>query len=142
MLNECLLIRDFSSGGSNLLAWMGVGIQFLLFTVFYWQFGRQQWSAEKMPASNLLMWPFVLTAVVYVLVLFSLRTVSPFSDPNLRLMAPFTYCFLTAGLLWVSEWPACWQKNLRPYWLLLLLCSWLQLLPQHDLLQRISLLLE
>ncbi|MVM35435.1 hypothetical protein GO755_35770 [Spirosoma sp. HMF4905] len=140
MLNECLLIRDFVPADSNKLAWIGLCIQLLLFSIVYGQQHRHRLPDGKGPAITLLIWLFLFTAGIYLLVLFSFRTSSPFSNPNLRLMAPFTFCFLWAGGLWIGTWTTHWQKKLFPYWLLLLLCSWLQLLPQTDLSQKISLL--
>ncbi|QMW04561.1 hypothetical protein [Spirosoma foliorum] len=142
LLNECLLIRDFAPTDSTKLAWVGLAIQVILFSTAYRKLRRNQLPNEKAPQLNRLSGLFILTACLYLLTLFSLRTMSPFSNPNLRLMAPFTFCFLMASLLWIGQWPVRWQKNLLPYWLALLACSWLQLLPQADLLHKISLLLN
>ena len=138
ILNELLLIRDFGSLGSNKLAWFGIGIQFLLLTASYRQLRQYQLPEEKPPIISSLVWSFILTGGSYLTVLFTLRIFSPFSSPNLRLMAPFTFCLLMAACLWIGKWPISWQQHLRTYWVLLLLFSWLQLLPQSDISQLIS----
>ncbi|GAB4043961.1 hypothetical protein [Spirosoma litoris] len=142
LLNECLLIRDFVPTDSTKLAWVGLVLQVILFSTAYRKLRRNQLPSEKTPQLNRLSGLFILTACLYLLTLFSLRIMSPFSPPNLRLMAPFTFCFLVASLLWIGQWPLRWQKNLLPYWVALLACSWLQLLPQADLFHKISLLLN
>ncbi|GAB3643617.1 hypothetical protein [Spirosoma arcticum] len=134
--NELLLIRDFLPGSTNELAWVGVVVQM----AWLWLLGRQFRHLSSKPASqppdpsstNTLIRLFVLAGGLYILVLFGLRLLSPFNGPDARLMAPATFCFLTAGLLRVGLADGAWQRKLRPYWLGLLVCSWLQLLPQAD----------
>ena len=135
--NEFLLIRDFLPAGANELAWVGVAIQLVWLWLLYQQFSQQPLASGPLrrlnPSSTVtLVRLFVLIGGLYVFVLFGLRVVSPFSGPNTRLMAPATFCILTAGLLWVGTADAAWQRKLRPYWIGLLICSWLQLLPQVD----------
>ncbi len=135
--NELLLIRNFLPGSTNELAWVGVAIQ----TIWLWLLRRQfrhlpSKSALQPPAPSStvsLIRLFVLVGGLYVLVLFGLRLLSPFAGPDARLMAPATFCILTAGLLRVGMADGAWQRKLRPYWFGLLVCSWLQLLPQADL---------
>ncbi|WP_338875895.1 hypothetical protein WBJ53_09715 [Spirosoma sp. SC4-14] len=132
LLNEWLLIRDFLPNESNQLAWLGMIIQLVLFAIFYERFSnkiRALTSLTSIPPVSRL---FFLTGVTYLLVLFSIRIVSPYAGPNLRLMAPFTFCILAAGLIWIGSQSIIWQRFIRPYWIVLLLCSWLQLLPQVD----------
>ncbi|MBC3785245.1 hypothetical protein [Spirosoma utsteinense] len=130
--NELLLIRDFLPAVSNQLAWVGAGIQVL----WLWLVSRRvhqqpiPWTHHPDLSFRSLNRLFILTGGLYIVVLFALRTVSPFSGPNARLMAPATFCFLMAFLLRVGNAHPVWQRKLRPFWIGLLLCSWLQLIPQ------------
>ncbi|RIV17942.1 hypothetical protein DYU11_29975 [Fibrisoma montanum] len=129
LLNESLLLRDLVPGQDTTLVWLGVGLQTVLVGVGLIRFWRVRPAAVNASRlSRLAGW----TGVAYFLVLFALRVVSPFAGPNLRLMAPGTFCLLTAGLLWCSEQPTAVQRTLRPYWLAILIASGLQLLPQID----------
>lgn len=132
LLNEWLLIRDFLPNESNQLAWLGLVIQLVVAGIFYWQFRKKTISIGHLSDFPSLSHAFILTGFAYLLVLFLLRIVSPYAGPNLRLMAPFTFCIVSAGLIWVGTQPIGWQRFSRPYWVFLLLCSWLQLLPQAD----------
>jgi len=137
LLNEVLLIRDFSPNQPAGLTWFGAGIQVFLLvglSVRWRQYTRGQ---EALPPLGALSRLFILTGITYLIVLFGLRTVSPFSGPNLRLMAPATFCLLTASLLWVSA-SSYLRRLVRPVWLVLLLCSWLQLLPQADMSHKLN----
>ncbi len=126
LLNE-VLIRDFLPGYPTGLAWLGLIGQtgWLLFA---------GWSVAKIPKpvvspqTRQLARLFLLAGVVYVAVLFALRSISPFDAPNARLMAPATFCALWAGLLWLTEQPD-YQQRLRWYWLGLILMSWIGLAP-------------
>ncbi|MBD2700382.1 hypothetical protein IC229_07040 [Spirosoma sp. BT702] len=133
LLNEFLLIRDFSPSAPNVLAWIGLGLQTILMGVFYRRHRFLLPRSVMLLRSHLLSNLFILTGITYVVVLFTLRTISPFSEPNLRLMAPFSFCLFSAFFLNVGRWPVYWQRRLLPYWLVLLLLSWLQLLPQNNL---------
>lgn len=136
--NELLVIRDFLPNGDNGPAWVGVVIQLIWLLLlrrrlFPEMSIKQTLTLGQSPNSvsvSTLSRLFVLVGGVYVIVLFGLRIVSPFMGPNARLMAPATFCVLMAMLLWVGTTPTEWQRKLRPYWLVLLVCSWLQLLPQ------------
>lgn len=134
--NELLLIRDFVPTGTNELAWAGVVIQltglWLVRRQFYHQFPIPTLQRPDPSATTTLVRLFGLVGGLYIPVLFGLRMVSPFSGPTARLMAPATFCILTAGLLWAGTMDNAWQRKLRPCWFGLLLCSWLQLLPQAD----------
>lgn len=145
--NELLLIRDFLPNGNNGLAWAGVIIQLIWLlqlrrrlsqTTSPLQPGTPDQLPNSVPVSTLSRL-FVGVGGVYVFVLFGLRMVSPFSGPNARLIAPVTFCVLMAFLLWVGTTPNDWQRKLRPYWLVLLVCSWLQLLPQVDFSAKMAL---
>ncbi len=127
LLNEFLLVRDFLPGYSTTLAWLGLVLQagWLMLA------GRSVRDLSKSVASTQtrqLARLFLLTAGVYVVVLFTLRAVSPFDAPNARLMAPATFCALWAGLLWLTQQPD-YQHRLRWYWLALIGLSWLALAP-------------
>ena len=134
--NELLLIRDFLPTGTNQLAWLGVVIQL----IWLWVLRQRLYRQPSVPAPyqpNLsatitLIRLFVLAGGLYIPVLFGLRLISPFNGPTARLMAPATFCLLTASLLWVGTTDEVWQRKLRPYWVILLICSWLQLIPQVD----------
>lgn len=141
--NELLLIRDFLPSGTNELAWVGVAIQ----TIWLWLMSRQFRHLSSKPALQppappsstvSLIRLFVLVGGLYVLVLFGLRLLSPFNGPDARLMAPATFCILTAGLLRIGMADGAWQRKLRPYWFSLLVCSWLQLLPQADFKAKVT----
>ncbi|QJW89385.1 hypothetical protein HNV11_08300 [Spirosoma taeanense] len=138
LLNEGLLIRDFTVGGSDWLAWLGVGLQGVLLSLGGWRLRRAYRPMNDERQTATLSQLFVMTGFVYVGVLFILRTLSPFDAPNLRLMAPSTFCLLTAGLLWVGQLPVQYQRLIRPYWAMLLLGSWLQLLPQANLNHKLN----
>jgi hypothetical protein len=126
-LNEVLLVRDFLPGYPNGLAWLGLLLQIggLLFIGRLFVFLPRLTSTNE---TRQLARLFLLTAGVYVVILFALRTISPFDAPNARLMAPATFCALWAALLWLTEQPD-YQQKLRWYWLALILMSWLALAP-------------
>ncbi|MDB5242202.1 MAG: hypothetical protein JWP57_2827 [Spirosoma sp.] len=146
--NELLLIRDFLPNGDNGLAWFGVFIQLILMLLLCWRLSQKS-SPERQPITpdqlsnsapvSTLSRLFIGVGGVYVLVLFGLRIFSPFSGPNARLMAPITFCVLMATLLWIGTTPNDWQRKLRLYWLALLVCSWLQLLPQVNFTAKMAL---
>ncbi|GAB4021704.1 hypothetical protein GCM10028808_67390 [Spirosoma migulaei] len=138
VLNECLFIRDFSQVGPNQLAWIGLGVQLVLLGAMHRQLRRNKLSGTKPLVVTSLIRLILFTASSYLLVLFMLRTLSPFSDPNFRLMAPFTFCLLFAISIGIGELPQKQQRMLRVWGLLLLPCSWLQLLPEANLLLKLS----
>lgn len=129
LLNEFLLFRDFLPGYPNGLAWLGLVLQTAWLILTGWSVvnrAKPVISLQTRPLARL----FLLTAGVYVVVLFALRTISPFDSPNARLMAPATFCALSAGLLWLTEQPD-YQQKLRWYWLVLVALSWLELAPHQ-----------
>lgn len=130
ILNEGLLIRDYLPNEPTGLVWLGGAIQLFLLGGLGLRFYRRPITPAGLPPLDSLSRLFLLTGLAYVVVLFAIRVVSPFSGPNARLMAPFTFCVLTAGLGWVSTLARPWQRIIRRYWTVLLLCSSLQLLPQ------------
>jgi hypothetical protein len=137
LLNELLLIRHFTPNQPTGLTWFGAGLQTFLSVGLYARWRRHTGVQESTPPLGALSRLFVLVGVSYLLVLFALRTVSPFSGPNLRLMAPATFCLLSATLLWVSA-SRHLRRLVRPVWIGLLLCSWLQLLPQADMNRKLN----
>ncbi len=137
LLNELLLIRHFTPNQPTGLTWLGAGLQTFLPVGLYARWRRHTRIQESTPPLGALSRLFILTGVTYLLVLFSLRTVSPFSGPNLRLMAPATFCLLSATLLLVSA-SRYLRRLVRPVWIVLLLCSWLQLLPQADMSRKLN----
>lgn len=140
VMNELLLIRDFVPGQCNGLAWFGLVFQTIWLALLYRRV--RSWPPLYKPtepdADRLLHRLLVLTGLTYVAVLFALRTVSPFDPPDARLMAPATYCLLWAVLQRGATLPTAWQRAFRPYWLVLLLASGLQLLPQADLSRKLA----
>ena len=131
LLNEFLLIRDFLPGYDNRLAWLGLVLQLgwmILAGRLFQSMPKPDISPQSSRRARQLTRLFLLTAGVYVVVLFALRSISPFDAPNARLMAPATFCALSAGLLRLTEQPA-YQKKTRWYWLGLVLMSWLVLGP-------------
>ncbi len=130
ILNEGLLIRDFIPGEPNGLAWCGLMAQLIIITLAVRQYAKIPHVGAF--ALTPLARQFLITGLVYILVLFTLRGISPFAGPNARLMAPATCCLLWAGLLWLTESPER-MRAIRPYWFMLIVASWLQLLPQRDM---------
>ncbi|GAB3989305.1 hypothetical protein GCM10028807_13920 [Spirosoma daeguense] len=137
LFNEFLLIRDFTASRNNTLAWIGLLSQAVLFGLFYRTLSLCSATWQRSDR-NPLIFLFTLAGVTYLLVLFTLRSVSPFDGPNLRLMAPFTFCLLQAFLFWLGNSPMFVQKKVRVFWLILVLSSWLQLVPQPILLRSIQ----
>lgn len=133
--NELLLIRDFLPAIPNQLAWFGAGFQLVWLWLVYRRL--QQYPFVQTVRADVaclsLSRLFILTGSLYLLVLFGLRMISPFSGPNARLMAPATFCFLMAFFVRIGDSTPVWQRQFRPYWIILLVCSWLQLLPQVDI---------
>ncbi len=137
LLNELLLIRHFTPNQPTGLTWFGAGLQTFLSVGLYARWRRHTGVQESTPPLGALSRLFILVGLTYLLVLFSLRTVSPFSGPNLRLMAPTTFCLVSATLLWVSASHYLCHL-IRPVWIGLLLCSWLQLLPEADMSRKLN----
>jgi hypothetical protein len=127
LLNESLVVRDVISGKDTTLVWVGLAVQItwvVLAVRKFYQRPARRLTAQTWQLARL----FLITAGVYVVVLFALRTLSPFDAPNARLMAPATFCGLWAGLLWLTEQPD-YQQHFRWYWLALVVVSWLALVP-------------
>ncbi len=137
LLNELLLIRHYTPNQPAGLTWFGAGLQTFLSVGLYARWRRHTGVRESAPSLGALSRLFMLVGVTYLLVLFALRTISPFSGPNLRLMAPATFCLLSATLLWISASRQL-RHLVRPVWISLLLCSWLQLLPQADMTRKLN----
>ncbi|GAA4397528.1 hypothetical protein GCM10023187_07090 [Nibrella viscosa] len=137
LVNEVLLIRDFISDESNTLAWIGVGIQVTWLLALINVFKRIPPAAGSRDTQRLQKL-LVSFGGLYLIILFALRIFSPFAGPTARLMAPFTFCMLFAAMLWLTE-PGrqLWEKTFRPFWIVLLVCSWLQLFPQVDVSRKL-----
>lgn len=142
LLNECLLIRDFSLKNANGLAWLGLLVQSLLIGMLLWPITNCWERLKRLPTPGLLSWLFAGTGICYLLVLVGLRLISPFDGPNQRLLSPFTFCLLMAGLIWVGSWPLHAQRRFSRIGLLLLLLSWLELLPHAHLTDKLGMLLK
>ncbi|MEZ0540100.1 hypothetical protein [Fibrella arboris] len=140
VINEGLLVRDFIPGESVILVLLGAVLQGLLIGWIWPRLNQQRdtlpnWS----PTDRQLLRTYLVSAGTYLALLFALRLFSPYSGPNARLMAPASFPFLVILTSWIS----CWhnvvaRRQLGYWWTVLLLCSWLQLLPQADLWQKFT----
>lgn len=120
ILNE-LLIRDISSGGLNLLSFMGLGIQSAAVYLII--------QHKRYPLSALTI-HFWLVAAGYLVFLFTARLFSPFDEPGYRLLAPFSFIALGGScLIFEIRKPS---KLLQYVLYILIVFSWLDLLPQQD----------
>ena len=139
--NELLLLRDYVVGEPSFLVWLGLLSQVGLF-VWGWQIVSGKRDTLPTPIDNektMLNW-LLLSAAVYLAILFTMRLFSPFNGPNARLMAPATLPFLWLLAQYISRWTnVISRRQLGFWWAVLLLCSWLQLLPQADLLGKLGL---
>ncbi len=139
--NELLLLRDYVVGEPSFLVWIGLLLQAGLF-VWGWQIvsGKR----DTLPAlidneKGMLNW-LLLSAGIYLTILFTMRLFSPFNGPNARLMAPVTLPFLWLLAQYISQWTnVISRRQLGFWWAVLLLCSLLQLLPQAGLLGKLGL---
>jgi hypothetical protein len=139
--NELLLFRDYIVGEPVFLVWVGLFIQLSLFVWAWSLFSSKRATVPNADDSEkaTLRWLF-LAAGTYLVILFTMRLFSPFNGPNARLMAPVTLPFLWLLAQYISRWTnVISRRKLGIWWAVLLLCSWLQLLPQADLLGKLGL---
>lgn len=138
--NELLLFRDYVPNEPNFLVWVGLFSQAVFF-VWAWQFMTDKKATLPtglLLEKSMLNW-LLLLAGVYLTILFTMRLFSPFNGPNARLMAPVTLPFLWLLALYISRWnDVTNRQKLGYWWTLVLLFSWLQLLPQADLLAKLG----
>ena len=133
--NELLLLRDYVIGEPRFLVWLGLVIQLGLFAWGWRLFSdKKDTLPDELPAEKAMLNWLLLSAGVYLSILFVMRLFSPFNGPNARLMAPVTLPFLWLLMHYISRWTnVISRRKLGFWWAVLLLCSWLQLLPQADL---------
>ncbi|MBO0936849.1 hypothetical protein J2I47_09865 [Fibrella sp. HMF5335] len=139
--NELLLLRDYVIGEPTSLVWLGLVIQLGLGS-WGWRivWEKRATLPDELPAEKAMLNWLLLSAGVYLTILFTMRLFSPFNGPNARLMAPVTLPFLWLLAQYFSRWTnVISRRQLGFWWTILLLCSWLQLLPQADLLGKLGL---
>ena len=142
-LNEILLIRDYVIGEPNALVWLGLFLQIVLFW-WLWHIVRSNqltFALSSLPEKQFFtLWLWV--SATYLIGLYTMRWFSPFSGPNARMMSVVTLPFLMGVANWVGGQPnALTRRKLARWWVILLLCSWLQLLPQADFWEKMAKLL-
>ena len=138
--NELLLLRDYIIGEPTSLVWLGLLIQLGLGS-WGWHIVSQKRASlpDELPTEKAMLNGLLLSAGVYLAILFTMRLFSPFNGPNARLMAPVTLPFLWLLAQYISRWTnVISRRKLGFWWVLLLLGSWLQLLPQADLLGKLG----
>ncbi|GAB3175042.1 hypothetical protein [Telluribacter humicola] len=130
LLNELFLLRDATFESGDVLFWMGAVIQVVLVGLMAKEVAKQK-HPEPRDASSPVHY-YWLTAVGYLVFLFALRLVSPFDPPGYRLLSPFTFLLLWGCM--VNQSNENQYKLLRLHWLalLIIIASWLHLLPQTD----------
>ncbi|MBO0948054.1 hypothetical protein [Fibrella forsythiae] len=139
-MNELLLLRDYIPGEPALLVLVGLLAQVALIG---WIGSRLKPQRDTLPdwKQTDRQWLRVLlfSAGTYLTLLFALRFISPFNGPNARLMAPATVPLLSVAMVWISRWNnVSARRQLGYWWAMFLLCSWLQLLPQVDLWEKLQ----
>lgn len=139
LTNELLLLRDYVPGEPAALVGVACLVQLGLL-VWLWRIVRPRRATllpPDAPLRRLLrMWAWV--SATYLAILYGLRLVSPFSGPNARMMAVVSVPLLMGIAAWVSRFPnPTLRRQLARWWLVLLLASWLQLLPQADLTDKL-----
>ncbi len=134
LVNELLLVRDYIPGEPTLLVWLGLVMQVALFWWLWPRIKRQRDTLpDWLPVDDQWLRVLLLSAGTYLVILFTMRLFSPFSGPNARLMAPATLPFIVLLAFWISQWSnVLARRQLGYWWTVVLLCSWLQLLPQAD----------
>ena len=138
--NELLLFRDYIPGEPTWLVWLGLVLQTAL---FWWTWPRLVRQKKTLPdfriVNSQLLMVCILSAGTYLAILFTMRLFSPFNGPNARLMAPVTLPLLMLLAGWFSGWTnVLARRQLGRWWVVVLGCSWLQLLPQADLWAKLS----
>ncbi|MBO0934809.1 hypothetical protein [Fibrella aquatilis] len=139
--NELLLLRDYIIGEPSSLVWLGLFMQLGL-GIWGWRIisDKRATLPGELPTERAMLNWLLLSAGVYLAILFIMRLFSPFNGPNARLMAPITLPFLWLLAQYISRWTnVISRRQLGFWWTILLLCSWLQLLPQVDLLGKLGL---
>ncbi|MEZ0607328.1 hypothetical protein ACAW74_02380 [Fibrella sp. WM1] len=138
--NELLLLRDYVPGESATLVWVGLLIQLGL-VVWLWRIVRSRRETILPPDERLarLLYVWIWASATYLAMLFGMRLVSPFSGPNARMLSVVSLPLLMGVAAWVSRFPnLTLRRRLARWWVVLLLASWLQLLPQTDTAGKLS----
>lgn len=132
-VNELLLLRDYIIGEPSALFWLGLGLQLVLFG-WLWRILQTNRELIVLPSAldKQLFTTWLWASATYLVILCIMRLFSPFSGPNARMMSVVSLPLLMGVACWVSRWPALIRHRLARWWAVLLLCSWLQLLPQAD----------
>lgn len=135
LINELLLLRDYIPGEPVLPVLIGITLQLGLIRWIWPRLKQQRDTLPDWGEHERSLWRILLlSAGTYLAILFMMRLFSPFNGPNARLMAPATFPLLVLAALWISRWNnVLARRQLGRWWAVLLLCSWLQLLPQADL---------
>ncbi|CCH00832.1 hypothetical protein FAES_2823 [Fibrella aestuarina BUZ 2] len=140
LANELLLLRDYVPGESATLVWLGVAVQLGLL-VWLWRIVRPRRETFLPPDDRLRrLWRvWGLASATYLAILFTLRLLSPFSGPNARMLAVVSLPLLLGVAAWVSRFPnLTLRRQLARWWAVLLLASWLQLLPQVNVERKLN----
>ncbi|WP_247237269.1 hypothetical protein [Telluribacter sp. SYSU D00476] len=134
LFNELFLLRDATFESSDALFWLGAVIQVLLVWLMVKEVAKQK-SPIPRDASSPVHY-YWLTAGAYLLFLFVLRLISPFDPPGYRLLSPFTFLLIWGCMVSVAPYLSVGKAK----WLALalLLASWLHLLPQADVVGKLS----
>ncbi len=124
LLNEFFLARDTDFAAPDLLFWIALTVQILLFFILLHHF-RIAYSWPKPPKFIL------IPAFYYLIFLVILRLISPFDAPGFRLLSPFSF-LLFWGILFKLE---SFKFSKASSWAAigLLFLSWLHVLPQTNL---------
>lgn len=138
--NELLLLRDHVPDQPATLVWLGLLLQIGLLT-WLWRIVRPRRETVLSPSirEKQLLSVWLWASATYLTGLFTMRWFSPFPGPDARLMAPVTLPLLMGTALWVSRWPnLTLRRQVARWWIIFLLASWLQLLPQADLVEKVG----
>ncbi|TDB64140.1 hypothetical protein [Arundinibacter roseus] len=124
LLNELLLARDSDFTSPDLLFWLALLAQILLFSILI-----NQWRATHF-------WPkppqFVsIPAFFYLIFLLILRLISPFDAPGFRLLSPLSFLVYWGIMFKLESFNFTKTSSWAAIGLLLL--SWLHILPQTNL---------
>ncbi|MEZ0485063.1 hypothetical protein [Fibrella aquatica] len=139
VVNEALILRDFIPGESIWLVVVGLVVQIALIR-WIWPGirGQRHTLPNWLPADREWLRVLLFAGATYLVLLVTLRFFSPFSGPNARLMAPVTFPLFVFLAVWISQWTnVVARRQLGFWWTVLLLGSWLQLLPQVDIWEKL-----
>ncbi len=132
ILNEFLVMRDFHPDGHHTLFLIGLFVQ-LSVSWFLWQKFRPHFSINRTKGPPTL---YAVMALSYLLFLFTLRLFSPFDPPGYRLLSPFTFLMVQGLMMIMSE--SISFREIRWHALVIIMCSWLELIPRDGFLQKIT----